>query len=229
MSAHGGGRTPSAILFDLDGTLIDTWHLYRESYARALELHLGRRLTLEDVGGRPPASERKFLVELLGPERGAACHADVVRLYAELHGSLAEGPYDGVREMLAALRAAGYPLGIVTGKGREGWKLTEREVALGPFDVVVTDDDVAAPKPDPEGLLSAARALGLPPSEILYVGDSAGDLHAGRNAGTRIAAVLWPKTGEGERERFLKSVEDHAPDWVFAHPADLTRAFAAWC
>jgi HAD superfamily hydrolase (TIGR01549 family) len=222
-------QPPQAILFDLDGTLIDTWRLYWEVYNRALEPYLGRRPTPDDFRAHAPSAERKFLLHWLGEEAGAACHADLLRHYAELHGSLGEGVYDGVREMLAALRAAGYPLGIVTGKGRGAWEITERELALGPFGVVVTDDDVSAPKPDPEGLLAAVRALGVAPADAVYVGDSAGDLHAGRNAGMRVAAVLWPKTAPGEPERFLESVRAHAPDWVFRRPADLTRAFAPWC
>lgn len=220
---------PRAILFDLDGTLIDTWHLYAESYARALEPFLGRRPGADDFRERTPSSELKFLQEWLGEEAGAACHAEMLRHYGELHGALSEGTYEGVREMLAALRSAGYPLGIVTGKGRVAWELTERELALGPFDVVVTDDDVSAAKPDPEGLLAAARALGADPAGMVYVGDSEGDMGAGRAAGMRIAAVLWPKTAPGEPERFLERVRGHAPDWVFDHPADLTRAFAGWC
>lgn len=220
---------PAAILFDLDGTLIDTWHLYSESYSRALAPFLGRRPTVDDFRDRAPASERKFLREWLGDEAGAACHAEMLRHYGELHGQLSEGVYDGVREMLAALRSAGYPLGIVTGKGRHAWEITGREIDLGAFDVVVTDDDVGAAKPSPEGLLAAARALGADPARIVYVGDSEGDMAAGRAAGMRIAAVLWPKTAPGEPERFLEHVRDHAPDWVFDRPADLTRAFAGWC
>jgi HAD superfamily hydrolase (TIGR01509 family) len=137
--------------------------------------------------------------------------------------------YDGVPEMLAALRAAGYPLGIVTGKGRHAWEVTDRELGLGAFAVVVTDDDVAAPKPDPQGLLAAARELGMAPGELVYVGDSTGDLAAGRAAGMRTAAVLWPKTGDGEAERFVNRITPLAPDWVFDRPADLTRVFARWC
>lgn len=228
---EGGSRSsaPSAILFDLDGTLIDTWRLYGESYARALEPYLGRRPTSDDFRERQPASERKFLQAWLGEENGGACHDEMVRLYGELHRSLYDGPYEGVREMLAALRSAGYPLGIVTGKGRSAWEVTERHLDFGTFDVVVTDDDVQAPKPAPEGLLAAARALNVDPSQVVYVGDSEGDLRAGRGAGMLVAAVLWPKTAPREPERFLESVAEHAPDWVFHRPADLTAAFARWC
>lgn len=220
---------PRAILFDLDGTLIDTYRLYVESYRRALEPFLGHAPTEAEMIARGPSSERRFLVDWLGEERGEACHAAFRRHYAELHGALAEGIYDGVREMLAALRAAGYPLGIVTGKARHAWEVTDREMGLGEFAVVVTDDDVAEPKPDPQGLLAAARELGIAPDEVVYVGDSAGDLAAGRAAGMRTAAVLWPKTGEGEAERFVNRITPLAPDWTFTRPADLTRAFARWC
>jgi len=222
-------RLPKAILFDLDGTLIDTFRLYVESYVRALEPFLGHAPTLEEIAAHHPSSERGFLYEWLGREKGEACHAAFRAHYAELHGALGEGLYDGVREMLAALRSAGYPLGIVTGKGRHAWEVTERELELGAWQVVVTDDDVSAPKPAPDGLLAAARALGVDPAEVVYVGDSVVDLKAGRAAGMRTAAVLWPKTGEGEAERFVNTTRELAPDWVFARPAELTRTFARWC
>jgi pyrophosphatase PpaX len=139
--------------------------------------------------------------------------------------------YDGVREMLEALRAADYALGIVTGKGRTAWEVTERELGLGlgDFAVVVTDDDVHAPKPDPGGLLAAAEALGAAPAEVAYLGDSAGDLEAGRNAGMRVGAALWAKTAAGEADEFIAAVHPLAPDWHFARPADVTRAFVRWC
>jgi pyrophosphatase PpaX len=120
-------------------------------------------------------------------------------------------------------------LGIVTGKGRAAWRVTEANLDLGRFDVVVTDDDVEAPKPHPGGLLSTAVALGLDPGEIAYIGDSAGDLEAGRLAGMRVGAALWPKTAPGEKEMFAREVERHAPDWSFERPADVVRTLAAWC
>jgi pyrophosphatase PpaX len=151
------------------------------------------------------------------------------RLYARDFHALWEGRYDGVAEMLAALRSAGLRLGIVTGKGREAWEVTQAAAELGGFDVVVTDDDVHAAKPDPAGLLAAADALGIRPEQAVYVGDSTVDMKAGRAAGMRIGAALWPKTAPGEADGFLRRIQPLHPDWTFARPADVTRAFAAWC
>jgi HAD superfamily hydrolase (TIGR01509 family) len=220
---------PRAILFDLDGTLIDTFWLYAECFRRTLTPYLGYTPTDAEMIARGPGSERSFLLGWLGDGAAERAHADFGRHYDELHASLHDGLYDGVAEMLAALRSAGYPVGVVTGKGRRAWEVTERELGLGAFAVAITDDDVHAPKPDPEGLLAATAVLGVAPAEIVYIGDSDNDVRAGHAAGMRTAVVLWPKTAPGEAERFVKKVEPLEPAWVFARPAEVTRTFASWC
>ena len=222
-------RAPGAILFDLDGTLIDTYRLYLECYRRALEPHLGYAPTDKEIAARNPTSERKLLVDWVGEPRAEACHAEMRRLYGELYYLKAEGTYEGVPEMLSALHSAGYPMGIVTGKGREAWEVTADQSDLSAFDVVITDDDVHAAKPDPAGLLAAAGALGIAPADAVYIGDSTSDLKAGRNAGVRIGAALWAKTAPGERDEFLRIIQGMAPEWIFERPSDVTRAFAGWC
>lgn len=224
-----GAWQPRAVLFDLDGTLIDTYHLYLESYRRALAPHLGHAPSDEEIIARRPSAERGFLADWVGAERVEACHTAMLDHYVALHGSLGEGRYEGVREMLAALRSAEIKLGIVTGKGRRAWEATAGGLDLGPFEVVVTEDDVRRPKPDPEGLYAALEAIGVRPGDAVYVGDTQGDLRAGRAAETRVAAALWPKTDPGEREAFLDEVRHLDPDWTFDRPADLSRAFACWC
>jgi HAD superfamily hydrolase (TIGR01509 family) len=220
---------PSAIIFDVDGTLIDTYHLYMESYRRALAPVLGYAPPDQELLAGRPGSERGILRSWVGEDRLDECHADLCRHYEELHGSLAEGFYEGVREMLAALRSAGIPLGVVTSKGRHAWEVTAGHLDLGEFAVVVTEDEVKEPKPHPEGLLAAAAALGLAPADVAYVGDSTGDLKAGRAAGMAVGAALWPKTGPGERDLFLERIQPLAPEWTFDRPADVSRAFARWC
>jgi pyrophosphatase PpaX len=220
---------PRAVLFDLDGTLIDTWHLYLECYRRALEPHLGYVPTETEIAARRPSSERRFLTDWLGERRGLECHAEMARLYGELYMTMSRDTYSGVSEMLTALHTAGLRLGIVTGKGREAWNVTHIHSDVGPFEVVITDDDVHAAKPDPGGLLAAAEALGVAPGQAVYIGDSTVDMKAGRNAGMRIGAALWAKTAPGEAEAFVRKIEAMNPDWIFGRPSDVTRTFALWC
>lgn len=220
---------PDVVLFDLDGTLVDSYRLYLESYRRAVEPVIGRRPPIEEIAARAASAERHFLLEWIGEERVEECHEALCRHYTELHGALGEGPYDGVREMLAGLGSAGLLLGIVTGKGRRLWEVTEPTLPSDLFTVVVTEDDVERPKPDPEGLVAAARAIAVPPERIAYVGDSVADLKAGRAAGMRVGAALWAKTETADREGFLAAASRLAPDWLFERPADVTRTFAGWC
>jgi phosphoglycolate phosphatase/pyrophosphatase PpaX len=217
------------ILFDLDGTLIDTYRLYLESYRRALAPHLGRIPTDAEIIARRPSSERRFLAEWIAEEQANSCHATMREHYAALHGALGEGVYPGVPEMLAALRSAGYRLGIVTGKGRDSWEVSRSLLHQTAWEVVITDDDVRRPKPDPEGILLALQQMDAQPADAVYVGDSPGDLDAGRRAGTRVAAALWPKTAPGEREQFLQHVAQFTPEWLWDQPADVTRSLAGWC
>src|SRR5690606_30817313 len=156
-----------------------------------------------------------------GMEVVRACVEDCCRVYELLYGAYARGVYPGGPEMLAALRATGVRLGIVTGKSRRSWELTRERTALGPFDVLVFDDDVAEPKPDPEGIRIALDRLGAEPSEAVYIGDSGTDIEAAVAAGVRPAAALWAKK-EADHEAFLRRVEQWAPA-AFAAPADFAR------
>lgn len=221
--------SPTAILLDVDGTLIDTYRLYLEAYRRAIHEITGDAPTDEEIIARRPSAERQFLSDWVGAANAAACHAAMGGHYRDLHATHFDGLYDGVREMLAGLRSAGFPLGIVTGKGRAAWEITASAIDLGDFVTVVTEDDMIEPKPDPRGLLAAAMAMGSEPSETVYIGDSLGDIEGARRAGMLAGAVLWPKTDAADRESFLEAIADHRPDWLFERPADLVRTFAPWC
>jgi pyrophosphatase PpaX len=222
-------KAPGAILFDVDGTLIDSYRLYLEAYRRALVPYVGRLPDHAEIAAQRPSSERHFLVEWLGYEKGVECHAAMCAAYEDLHRAYCEGIYEGVREMLSALRAAGVPVGVVTGKGRRAWEVTERELGLGPFAVVVTEDEVELPKPHPGGLHTALEVINVEPGEVIYVGDSVSDAAAARAAGLLVGAALWPKDAPGERAAFLQEIAEYEPDWAFERPADVTRLLTSWC
>lgn len=181
-----------AVLFDLDGTLIDTKSLYLEAYRRAVQPYVRKELTREDIMALRPTSEIAFLRAVVDERDFDVCLEAFYAAYESLHADRFHGVYSGVQEMLARVRSAGVALGLVTGKSRRSWEIT-RVIAdsLEPFDVLVFDDDVRAPKPDPHGLELAVEALGVAPGRAAYVGDTMSDMEAARAAGLRPIAALW--------------------------------------
>lgn len=208
------------VLFDLDGTLVDTWELYVEAYTRTLVPSYGRRLTLNELIELGPTSELRFFRRALGADNIEWVHREFLRHYAALHGEYFGGVYPGVREMLRSVRGLGCRLGIVTGKSRRAWEITAKEADLGEFDTVVTDEDVAEAKPDPEGLVLALAHLGIRADEGVYVGDSVGDAKAARAACLRFAAALWPKA-KNEVDGFLGRVHEEGVWMELAKPEGL--------
>jgi phosphoglycolate phosphatase/pyrophosphatase PpaX len=133
--------------------------------------------------------------------------------------------------MLRTLHAQGYLLGIVTGKSREAWRITSARLEAHTFeqffDIVLTDDDVRAPKPNPEGLLMALDLLDLEPSQAFYVGDSRLDAQAAAEAGLSFGAALWAQAGP-EHERFADPAERAGAAESFSNPTTATRFLLAW-
>lgn len=183
---------PLAVLFDLDGTLIDSIELILNSAKHAFR----------DREGYVP-TDAEWLTGVGIPlttmfQRYARDDADVEALIAKYreyqlanHDRLVRC-YDLVVENVDALRAAGHPLAIVTSK--TGW-LAQRgidNVGLGShFDVIVGCDMCTKHKPDPEPVLIALDKLGYDPGDAVFVGDSIYDMQAGNAAGVTTIAALW--------------------------------------
>lgn len=211
------------VLFDVDGTLVDTWELYIEAYLRTFEAHLDRRLTFEELRALRPRSERGLLSRTLPDLPLDRVHGDFLDHYDRLHAELFGGVYDGAAELLDALRRRGRRVGVVTGKSRGAWRITREAVELGSFEVVVCDDDVPEPKPSPAGLRTALERMEVEADGVVYVGDSVGDAGAARRAGVRFAAALWPKA-PGEVEEFRARIRDEGAWAELERPADLLAA-----
>lgn len=216
-------RPVRCVLFDVDGTLIDTWDLYIESFLRSLEVHVGRRLTLAELAAMHPTSELRVLRQVLERDDDLpGAHEGFLAHMRALHPELFAGVYDGVPGMLDALRARGLVLGLVTGKSRGAWAVTAPVAGLGEFAVAVMDDDVEHPKPAPDGLLAALTALSAEPDETVYVGDSVNDARAARAAGMRFAAALWAKS-DTERQVFVERVAAEGAWALVPEPAALVE------
>ena len=183
---------PAAVLFDLDGTLIDSIELILNSARHAFT---GRE-------GHVP-SDAEWLTGVGIPlatmfRRYARDDAEIDALIAKYreyqlaHHDRLVRCYDDVVSTVDELKRSGHPLGIVTSK--TGW-LAKRgldHVGLGGhFDVIVGCDSCDRHKPDPEPVLFALEQLGYEPEDAVFVGDSVHDMEAGNAAGVVTIAALW--------------------------------------
>ena len=179
-----------AVLFDLDGTLIDTIELIRVSMRHATRTVLGHEIpdaqSMENVG--QPLLEQ---FRQLAPE-----HADELlqayRSFNMAHHDELSAAYPGTLETLQELQRRGIPMGIVTSKGSQAAIRGIDRFGLRPFfEVVITADDVARHKPDPFPLTVAAERLGVALGYCMYVGDSPHDMRAAIAGGAVAVAALW--------------------------------------
>jgi len=210
-TAASAGFDP--VVFDLDGTIVDTVELIVESFRFATRTVLDQVLPDEVIiagVGRP----LMYQMEQLSKEHAQELY-DVYREYNHRrHDELIRG-YDGVSEMLAGLKAADRRLGIVTSKSRDTTQMAFRAVGLvGRFDVVVTASDTTEHKPSPVPLLLCLNRLGAAPGGSIYVGDSPYDIQAGAAAGMATAAVSWGVFG---KQALLAA----APDYWLEEPREL--------
>lgn len=189
-----------AIIFDLDGTLLNTdllihktfdhvFEKYKPGYILSEEEHLSfLGPTLKDTFARYfPESMSDELIEYYR-DYNHAHHEDFVTIYPT------------VKETLETLKTKGYPLAVVTTKyskaaylGLDLFDLTQY------FDVVLGMDNVNRVKPDPEGILKAMNQTNC--KKALYVGDNTSDILAGKNAGVHTAGVKWTPKGTSEMEK----------------------------
>jgi len=187
-----------ALIFDVDGTLLNSLDGYRLAASRATQAY-GYSVSLEHVR-RALDSNQPFWDFIIPPgtERDADL-IDELRAATMSHwpAALAEvvGVIPGCAETLGSLRQAGIRLAIFTGSGGESFPPLREAGILDLFEVIVTGNDVDAGKPDPEGIRLCLDKLGLTPQDVAYVGDSCIDVTASHAAGVLTISVL---TGAGD-------------------------------
>lgn len=223
---------PKAILFDLDGTLIDTTDLilqcFKFSWSRVCGFEHSRESLIETFG-TPLRDAMHSLLDRGSVHNGIPGNGFDESTIEELlgayrtfnvlnHDALAK-PFEGTREVLAELRRRGYSIAVVTSKGRElglrGLKLCSLDDLL---DSAIFLEDTLVHKPHPEPILAALERLNTPADSAAYVGDSRHDIIAAQAAGVRTVGALWgpsPRT-ELERER---------PSFVAESITDLLEIF----
>lgn len=203
----------NTLLFDLDGTLINTNELIIESFLHTLHSYYPNQYKREDV--LPFIGPTLYdTFTSINPEKTE----EMVKVYRkfnhEQHDMLVT-EYETVFETIRTLKEHGFKLGIVTTKIRDtvnmGLKLTKLDQF---FDVVVTLDDVENAKPHPEPVLKALAQLDSKPEEAIMVGDNHHDVEAGKNAGTQTAGVSWSIKGR-------EYISSYNPDYLLERMSDL--------
>lgn len=210
-----------AVLFDMDGTLVDTWKLYIHSYLATFKSILNRDVTLEELRSWKPASEIRLFQSVL-KEDWQNAYEIFLKYYSEFHEGLFEGVYPSVVECLKNLHKQKIKVGVVTGKSRKAFHITSQFIPFKDWDVVICDDDVSEPKPSSEGLLKALQILQVPVTEAIYVGDSVVDVYASLSANIEFAGVLWCK-GHSEKREFIRQVTSLGASILLNTPQDLFK------
>ena len=192
---------PLAILFDLDGTLLDS-----------IELILASARYAFGKLGREGPSDAEWLKGVGIPlftmfgryARDDADRADLIAAYREhqfAHHDRLVRPYDGAHDLLASLRSRGHPLAVVTSKSEYLAMRGLAHVKLARFfDTIVGCDSTTRHKPDPEPVRLALHRLDREPSGAVFVGDSVHDVLAGNAAGVTTIAALWGAFGREDLE-----------------------------
>jgi pyrophosphatase PpaX len=202
-----------AILFDLDGTLINTNHLIMESFKHAFKTYLNIEVAESEIVkffGEPlERSMGKF-----GEENKPGLLTTFKEFNEKMHDVLAK-EYEGVEEALHELKSNEIKLGVVTSKRRiMAYRSLKLIRAFDYMDVIITPEDTGNHKPHPEPILKACEALGVEPEESLMVGDSIYDIQCGVNAGSATCAVTYT-------EFSMEEINKLEPDYFVDNLSEL--------
>jgi pyrophosphatase PpaX len=196
---------PIAVLFDLDGTLVDTVPFILAAVRHAFEGEPRSPTDAEWIEGMGTPLRVQLTQLAASPDRVEPLFQRYRSFWLQHHDAMT-GLFPGAGEVVRALKAAGHPIGVVTAKVEAGAERTLRLVGLrDQVDVIVAADTVERSKPDPMPVRHALMRLDRSPGEAVMIGDSPHDLAAGRGAGTTTAGVCW---GAASRQA-LAPLADH--------------------
>ncbi|GIV13192.1 MAG: HAD-IA family hydrolase [Fimbriimonadales bacterium] len=206
-----------AILFDVDGTLIDTVQLIVKALDYTYRKHLGIALPHEEIRrliGLPLHVQMHYLDDRVSHPVDHLQMENDERAYYEAH----RHEERVIPEMVEAVREAkrrGYRTALVTSKNRLEYAISRPQLQLDDWiDTLVTAEDTERHKPHPDPVLKALERLKVAPEEALYIGDTVYDLTCGRSAGTQVAAVAWGA-------HLPEDLRAAQPDYFFEHPQDV--------
>ena len=205
-----------AVLFDLDGTLLDTNELIYNSFDRTFKDKLGIELKREEIidfFGIPLGDPFKKHAKLEQVDELVAYYR---KYNEEIHDTMCFA-FDGVKELLDGLKERGLKIGIVTSK-REALAVRGMKIAgiYDYMDIIITPESTELHKPNPDPALKACNDLGIEPSEAIMVGDSIYDIYCGKSAGCKTCGVNYTFIG-------LDNLKASEPDYFIDKPQDILK------
>lgn len=209
-----------AVVFDLDGTLSNSIESLKYCGDRAVEPFGCGPFTEEQykyfVGDGSANLIKRCLAA--GGEEKLAHFDEAFALYQEIfreHCMYHVRPYDGIRELLGALKERGVKLAVLSNKPHaETVNVIEALFGKDYFDVIQGQQEGVAIKPSPEGVFLVLDRLGVKAEDILYLGDTATDMRTGKGAGAFTVGALW-----GFRKR--EELEENQADAIIENPLQL--------
>jgi phosphoglycolate phosphatase len=185
---------PSALVFDLDGTLIDSRRDITTAVNRTRDGYGLPPLTLEQVVTMVGEGARVLVERAMGPDVPPERIDEALAIYLNHYREVCldeTRPYPGIEEMLEALSAV-YPMALLSNKGEELSRIVLRGLGLDRwFREILGGDSLPTRKPDPSGLRLLAERLGVSPQSLLMVGDTRIDAETARNTGCPFVLVEW--------------------------------------
>ncbi|WP_151737745.1 pyrophosphatase PpaX [Paenibacillus tengchongensis] len=202
------------VLFDLDGTIVNTNELILSSFMHALQENNLPLMTREEMIPHMGTTLHQQLSAFSGLIDTAVLERSY-RSYNNTHHDELVAAFPHVNETMQQLQQRGIRMGIVTTKIRPStMKTLEMFDMLQYMDTIVTVNDVTHPKPHPEPVLTAVQALGVRPERTLMVGDSPVDIQSAKAAGVLAAGVAWSLKGE-------ETLRQYGPDFIIHDMTDL--------
>lgn len=211
-----------AVIFDLDGTLSDSIHSIKYCADRAVGEFGYGPFTVQQykyfVGDGAANLIRRALAA--GGDEAGSHFEEVFTRYREIFREncmYKVVPYEGIRELLAALKEKDIRIAVLSNKPHaETINVIETLFGRDYFDVIQGQKDNVAIKPSPEGVFQILEQLGLEVEDVLYLGDTSTDMKTGKSAGAFTLGALW-----GFRER--QELEENHADAVIGHPLDVLK------
>ena len=201
----------NTVIFDLDGTIIDSEKTAFE-VAKSVLPRFGKKVSEEDLAYLRGRAWFPIIKEWF-PDNGQEVYNQILTEWDSLYPG--SSMYDGVLDSIIELHNLGIRLAIVSSKENEYIFKDLQELSLGKyFEIIVGQKDTYRHKPHPDPLILAARMLDEEPSNCIYIGDQPSDIMASRSAGMKSGGALW---GEGDRELLAPS----DPDYMFQAPGDV--------